>query len=115
MLSVRRPEWIDVDGRFERPRAPGARPPGRGFMRMCTRFTRVAMSVVSILLVGLAVSGCRKPKAVLAGGPGSASFEAPNGLFTAISISNHGAAPAEDIAVSSIAILGATRAMPASL
>jgi hypothetical protein len=66
-----------------------------------------------ILLFGLV--GCRKPQARLTPGTGSASFDSPNALLTALSITNEGKARAEDIEVSSLSVSGATLTLPTSL
>jgi hypothetical protein len=77
--------------------------------------TRLTILFVSILLVVFGMTGCRKPQARLIAGTGSASFEAPNQLLTALSVTNDGTAPAENIEVSSITVAGATLTLPTSL
>src|SRR5271163_1078131 len=69
---------------------------------------------ISIILSGGLV-GCRKPQAKLVAGVGSASFEAPSSLFTALAIENQGEATAEDVQVDTITLAGATLVLPTSL
>src|ERR1035438_4029073 len=74
------------------------------------------LSLLSIFLVLLfALTGCQKPQANLTAGAGTASFDAPDALLTALTITNDGSAPAEDVQVSSLSIAGATLTLPTSL
>lgn len=79
-----------------------------------SRSTLLSLCSISLVLL-CSLAGCRKPQAKLATGIGTASFDAPNTLLTALTIGNHGFAPAEDIRVSAISIAGATLTLPASL
>jgi hypothetical protein len=74
------------------------------------------LPLLSIALALFSYTGCGgKPEAKLAASGGTASIEAPDGLFVALTVTNESAAQAEDVQVSSVSIPGATLTLPASL
>lgn len=83
---------------------------------MNLRCGHAPLPLLSIALALLIYTGCgSKPEAKLVASGGAATLEAPDGLLTAVTITNEGPAQADDVQVSSVSIPGATLTLPASL
>ena len=83
-------------------------------MKTIRSFSSVSLLSMSLVLL-FGFAGCRKPEAKLIADVGSASFEAPNALMTALVITNDGSGKAEDVEVTSVSLADATLTLPASL